>query len=64
MKLNEVISADDKSKVMAIKAKRRKKNNPKPSKTTKLNSFIDVFGGMSGYDSPEQKGTVNPSTNP
>ncbi len=55
MKINEVLP-DDRLTLVNIKALKKKKNNPKPSKTTKMNSFIDVFGGMAGYDSPDNAG--------
>ena len=61
MKVCEVLASDKLISVM-FKAIKRKKNNPKKSKTTKLDSFIDVFGGMAGYDSPSGKGSVNPTT--
>jgi len=56
VKVNEVL-ADDKLTLVNIIALRKKKNNPKPSKTTKMNSFIDVFGGMAGYGQPDKAGT-------
>ena len=60
MKVNEVLAAD---KLIGVKfkAKKKKKNNPKASKTTRFNSFIDVFGGMAGYDKPGSGGSVNPT---
>ncbi len=39
-----------------FKAVKKKKNNPKDSKTTKLGSFIDTFGGMAGYQNPMRSG--------
>ena len=63
MKLFEIISASDKRTRVKLHALKRKKKNPIESKTTSLNSFIDVFGGMAGYDSTSQAGTVNPDTN-
>ncbi len=56
MKINEVLP-DDRLTLVNIKALKKKKNNPKPSKTTKMNSFIDVFGGMAGYGGPDKEGT-------
>jgi len=62
MKLCEVMqSPEDKLTAVKFKAAKKKKNNPKASKTTKAGSFIDVFSGMAGYDSPGGKGSVNPS---
>jgi len=60
MLVNEVIAAD---KLIGIKfkARKKKKNNPAESKTTKMGSFIDVFGGMAGYSEPG-KTVVNPAT--
>ncbi len=51
MKVNEILT---KSKLDLVKiiAHKKKKNNPIPSKTTKLTSFIDIFGGIGGYPSP------------
>lgn len=50
MKLCEVMqSAKDKKTEVMFKSAKKKKNNPKESKTTKLGSFIDTFGGMGGY---------------
>jgi len=60
MKINEVL-ADDKLTIVKLKATKKKKNNPKKSKTTKIGSFIDVFGGMSGIGAPGSGGDVNPS---
>lgn len=61
MKLNEVLAADDKLTVVKIKAVKKKKNDPIKSKTTKMNSFIDVFGGMAGLDKTDSAGSVNPT---
>ncbi len=55
MMVHEVVGKDKLINVM-FKAKRRKKNNSKNSKTTKLGSFIDVFHGIGGYDSPSEVG--------
>lgn len=50
MKLCEVMqTANDKRIEIIFRAVKKKKNNPKKSKTTKLDSFIDTFGGMAGY---------------
>jgi len=54
------IFVENKANLIKIRAKIRKKNNPIPSKTTKLSSFIDVFGGMAGYDDPSKERGVNP----
>lgn len=59
MMVHEVIfetSAPDKLTGVMFKAIKRKKNNPKNSKTTKMDSFIDVFHGIGGYDSPGKSG--------
>lgn len=48
MKIYEVLASDKMVPIM-LSAKKRKKNNPKRSKTTRLGSFIDMFGGMAGY---------------
>ncbi len=59
MKVNEVLfetSAADKLTGIMFKAIKKKKNNPRNSKTTKMDSFIDVFGGISGYESPMEVG--------
>jgi len=61
MKLSEVLSADDKLTLVKFKTTKKKKNNPIKSKTTKMNSFIDVFGSMAGYSEPRTKGSVNPT---
>jgi len=62
MKLCEVmLSPEDKAMEVKFHAKRKKKNNPVKSKTTKMNSFLDVFGGMAGYSSPGGGGSVNPN---
>ena len=63
MKILEIFSATDKRTLIKLHARKRKKKNPIESKTTSLGSFIDVFGGMAGYDSTSQAGTVNPDTN-
>lgn len=55
MKVCEVLASDKLISVM-FKAIKRKKNNPKKSKTTKLGSFIDVFGGMAGYATSDSDG--------
>ena len=55
MTVNEIL-ADEKLAGVKLKAVKKKKNNPIASKTTKLNSFIDVFGGMVGYTSPARRG--------
>ncbi len=55
MKVDEVIGTDKLIQVM-FKAMKKKKNNPKKSKTTASNSFIDVFGGLAGYDNPSGGG--------
>ncbi len=57
MKLCEVMqSAEDKKTEIMFTATKKKKNNPKKSKTTKIGSFIDVFGGMAGYQTPAEVG--------
>ncbi len=56
MKVCEVLGSDKFIQTMFM-AKRRKKNNPKKSKTTKMNSFIDTFGGMAGYSTPDTTGS-------
>jgi len=61
MKIDEVLAADDKLSVIKIKAAKKKKANPIKSKTTKLKSFIDVFGGMAGISAPGSAGDINPS---
>lgn len=58
MKLVDLFNDSRKGKVL-LKALNRKKNNPKQSKTTKYNTFIDVFGGMVNYPSTSQ---VNPDS--
>jgi hypothetical protein len=60
MLVNEIL-ADDKLMGIKIKAKKKKKNNPTKSKTTKLGSFIDVFGGMANYPDTTSAGSINPS---
>lgn len=60
MTVNEVL-AGDKLVLVKIVAAKKKKANPLKSKTTKMNSFIDVFGGMAGIDAPGQDGSVNPT---
>ena len=55
MKVCEVL-ANDKLVGVMFKAIKRKKNNPKKSKTTKIGSFIDVFGGMAGYSTSDTDG--------
>jgi len=61
MKLCEVIHATTKRSIIDIHAKKRRKSNPKKSKTTALTSNIDVFGGMVGYDDPgSETGSINP----
>jgi len=61
MKVDEVLAADDKLTLVKFKATKKKKNNPIKSKTTKMNSFIDVFGSMVGYNEPRTKGSINPT---
>jgi hypothetical protein len=61
MKLDEVLAADDKLAVVKLGALKKKKNNPVKSKTTKMNSFIDMFGGMAGYGNARSAGSINPS---
>lgn len=57
MKLCEVmLSPEDKAMEVKFHAKRKKKNNPIKSKTTKMNSFLDVFGGMAGYPTAAEVG--------
>lgn len=62
MKVHEVLAAD---KLILVKfvAIKKKKNNPIKSKTTKIGSFIDVFGGMAGYPSrgSDRKGPTTSS---
>ncbi len=55
MKVYEVLAQDKLTGVM-FKAIKKKKNNPKKSKTTEIGSFIDVFGGLAGYDTPGEVG--------
>ena len=62
MKLLEILSAEDKKIKSYLHALRRKKNNPKKSKTTSKDSFIDTTGGMVYYETPGSAGSVNPST--
>lgn len=62
MKVQDLFIDDRKGKVL-LKAKKRKENNPVRSKTTKHNSFIDVFGGMAGYPINAQ-GNADSSTTP
>ena len=50
------MAPDDKLTAVKIHAKKRKENNPKVSKNTKIKTFIDVFGGMAGYSSPNAHG--------
>ena len=61
MRVDEVLAADDKLTVVKLGALKKKKNNPVKSKTTKLNSFIDVFGGMAGISEPGSNGSINPT---
>jgi len=64
MTVNELlceVSAEDKIILVKIGAAKKRKNNPKKSKTTKMNSFIDVFGGMVGTPAPGSDGSVDPS---
>jgi hypothetical protein len=64
MKVNEILnetSASDKLTLVNFKALKKKKNNPKKSKTTRKNTFIDVFGGMAGLDAPGGGGSINPT---
>jgi len=62
MKVCEImLSPEDKAMEVQFIARRKKKNNPKESKTTKMNSFIDVFGGMAGYSSTRSRGSINPN---
>ena len=56
MLLEVMRAAKDKRTEALLKASKRKKNNPKNSKTTKLNSFIDVFGGMADYPNTNRSG--------
>lgn len=57
MKLCEVMqSAKDKRTEVMFRAVKKKKNNPKESKTTRLGSFIDTFGGMDNYQNPMRAG--------
>ncbi len=56
MMVHEVLGSDKFIQTMFM-AKRRKKNNPKKSKTTKMNSFIDTFGGLAGYSTPDTTGS-------
>ena len=54
MKVNEILP-DDKDYRMAnvvIHLKKKKKANPVKSRTGQLTNFLDVFGGMSDYNSP------------
>lgn len=60
MKVNEVLAAD-KLTLVKFKALKKKKSNPKASKTTRMNTFIDVFGGMAGLDGTDGAGSVNPT---
>lgn len=62
MILSEVLTAGDKMTLVNIKASKKKKTNPKASKTTKLGSFIDMFGGIAGYPGPGDDGSVNATT--
>lgn len=61
MILSEIFSSSDKRTLIALHAKKRKKQNPIESKTTSKNSFIDVFGGMVGYSTVDQSGSVSPN---
>ena len=53
--LLEEISKKDKILKTKILSKKKKKNNPIEPKNTKIKSFIDVFGGMSGYMNPDDQ---------
>jgi hypothetical protein len=63
MKALEIVGMTDKEVKTKLHTMRRKKNNPVKSRTTKLDSFIDVFGGMSGYggSSSSTNFNINPS---
>lgn len=61
MILSEVLAAGDKMTLVNIKAAKKKKQNPKKSKTTKLGSFIDIFGGIAGYPGLGDDGSVTTS---
>ena len=52
MKLKDLFGTQKGGRI-AFHADKRKHKNPVPSKTTKLNSFIDVFGGMAGYSAKD-----------
>lgn len=56
MKVKDLLDVDPcdnkeaKTKSVLRKALKKKRTNPQASKTDRLSSFIDVFGGMAGYD--------------
>lgn len=58
MKVSDILRRT-KGSPISFHAAKRKKNNPVASKTTRLNNFVDVFGGMAGYSS---QNTVNPDS--
>ena len=51
MKLSELTPKETITTNIKLKARKKKANNPVDVKNSDMSSFVDVFGGMSGYDS-------------
>lgn len=60
MKVRDIIPDDRDYRIVNVvnHLKKKKKANPKKSRTGSLTNFIDVFGGIGGYDNPNTP--VNP----
>ena len=50
MKLSEISPKELKTTQIKLKARKKKANNPIAFQNDDKTNFIDVFGGMGGYD--------------
>lgn len=62
MKLKDISTLSKEEASLLFHLIKRRKNNPKQSKSSRMKSFIDMFGGMSGYNAPGGSGSVSPDT--
>lgn len=50
-----------KQKSVLRHALKKKKTNPKESRTDDMNNFVDVFGGMAGYNGDSDGSVIDDS---
>lgn len=62
MKTLEIVEVSDAEVKVALSLLKRKKRKPTESKKRKVGSFIDMFGGMTGYVEPVNGTIVSSDT--